>query len=63
MRITAIDLQCEDIMWFGIDKYDRIISSCRACIYLIFKIWNKRVFKSLFAQSLYHAIEEMKEKR
>lgn len=24
MRITEIDLQCEDIMWFGIDSHNRI---------------------------------------
>lgn len=30
MRITAIDLQCEDIMWFGIDKYNHIFECTSA---------------------------------
>jgi len=30
MRITAIDLQCEDIMWFGIDNYNHIFECTSA---------------------------------
>ena len=30
MRITAIDLQCEDIMWFGIDNNNHIFECTSA---------------------------------
>lgn len=30
MRITAIDLQCEDIMWFGIDNHNHIFECTSA---------------------------------
>lgn len=30
MRITEIDLQCEDIMWFGIDSHNHIFGCTSA---------------------------------
>ena len=30
MRITEIDLQCEDIMWFAVDKYGHIFACTSA---------------------------------
>lgn len=30
MRITAIELQCEDIMWFGIDNNNHIFECTSA---------------------------------